>query len=415
MTALTLIGESFPDWEQDLQRAAARDLTEAVANAAPRGCSARLLVARDGDMTTFASARVQVESIPVKTSMMPLVWQAGTSARPLDGEFVHSLTPMIPLRARSEDDGTQTSVTVPHAIAWEAPELLGSGQARLYRMFVKRAAKYADVLLTTSHATARVLQRHYGADLPVQVLPLAPPRELLPQADAPSRRRELGLPERYAMTTATDTEHGRLDWIFQALRADPALPAVVVLEQCDPTSHQAEGSKPRATTGTDANIEADAAAHVATTESAAQSAAGGSPSGRTTTAVQAETQHSTIPADLQGRVHLVQPRDLADIGAVIDGAALFVQPQSMHGTGYLLLTALATAVPLLHAGTADFEEIVLEAGRSASDAAEFAAEFSRIMHDDAELSRLSVLADDRSRAFSWESTAWQLWELHANL
>ncbi|MGO1539121.1 MAG: mannosyltransferase [Leucobacter sp.] len=414
MTTLTLIGEPFPEWEQEFQRAAARELTTAVANAAPRGCSARLLVARDGNKATFASPRVQVEAVPVKTSMMPLVWQAGASARPLDGEFVHSLTPMVPLRPRSEDDGTQTSVTVPHSVAWEAPELLGAGQARLYRMFVRRAVKFADVILTTSHATARVLHQHYGAGIPVQVLPMAPPSELLRPVDAADRRNHFGLPDRYSVTTATDTEHGRLDWLFQALRADPTLPPIVVLEGCDPTSLHAESSKNKES----AKGKKEAVGSPAAREEQANVAGGAvAQPAPTVTTVRPATEHEggTVPTDLLGRVHIVRPREMADIGAVFSGADLFVQPQSIHGSGYLPLASLAASVPILHAGCDSYEELALDAARAASDAAGFAAEFGRIMHNATELSHLRVLADDRSRAFSWESTAWELWELHANL
>src|SRR5690606_1594553 len=130
--------------------------------------------------------------------------------------------------------GSQTSVTIPHILAWEVPSLLGSTQARLFRAFTRRAVKLADVLLTPTHATARVLQRQYGEHLPVQVLPLAPPTEYLAGDDAADRRAALELPERYALTTAMPGEFGRLEWLFDALRADPSLPTLVVLDGLDP-------------------------------------------------------------------------------------------------------------------------------------------------------------------------------------
>lgn len=372
MATLTLIAEPFPDWEADLQSAAARDLTRAVAATAPRGCSARFLVGRGSEAPEFESPLIRIEHLPIRANLLPLVWQSGTTARPLDGEFVHALTPMMPLRSRGEDDGSQTSVTIPHAIAWEAPAVLGNSQARLFRAFARRAVKLADVILTPTHATARVLQQQYGEHLPVQVIQLAPPAELREGPDAAERRSALGLPERYAVTTAMSGEHGRLEWIFDAMRLDASLPPLVVLEGFDP------GVSPRDRDGDD-------------------------------------TGATAVPDELRERVLPVRARELADLGAVLSGAALLVQPQAFAGTGYALLGALCAAVPVLHAGHPATAEIVFDAGVAADTAGAFSAEYTRLMRDADARAQLSVLACDRSRGFSWYGAAWQLWETHANL
>ncbi|RGE23204.1 mannosyltransferase [Leucobacter sp. wl10] len=372
MATLTLIAEPFPDWEAEFHAAAARDLTKAVADTAPRSCSARFLVARGSEAPDFDSPLIRIEHLPMRASMLPLVWQSGTTARPLDGEFVHALTPMMPLRARGEDDGSQTSVTIPHSIAWESPALLGGSQARLFRAFTRRAVKLADVILTPTHATARVLQHQYGEHLPVQVLQLAPPAEFLPGPDAAERRAALGLPERYAVTTAFNGEHGRLEWLFDALRLDPSLPPLAVIEGFDP------GVSPRDRDG-------------------------------------AAPRGVQVPDELRSRVVVVRPRELADVGAALSGAALMLQPQNFSSTGYALLGAMCAAVPVLHAGHPATAELVLDAGFSADSAGPFAAEYTRLFRDTAALAQLAVLACDRSRGFSWHGAAWQLWETHANL
>ncbi|MBP1326102.1 glycosyltransferase involved in cell wall biosynthesis [Leucobacter exalbidus] len=369
MASLTLIAEPFPDWEAQVQQAAARDLVVALGAMAPRSCSARFLIAKGSPEIPFASAKIQTEQLPLRASLLPLLWQSGTTSRPLDGEFVHSLTPMLPIRARDEDDGSQTSVTIPHSIAWEAPELMGASQARLYRGYVRRAIKHADVLITTTHATARAVHSKYGDHIPVQVMQLAPPTDFLPGDDAAARRAELSLPELYSVTTAMPGELGRLEWLFDALRLNPTLPPLVVVAGLDPLP----GVR-------DANI----------------------PTVR-------------VPDDLQHRVTVVRARELADVGAILDGAALLLQPQAYTGTGYTLLAALATGVPVLHSGHDVAAEIVLDAGVEATDAGTFSAEFGRLFRDLEELHRLSVYALDHSRGFTWASTAWQLWEAHANL
>lgn len=372
MATLTLIADPFPDWEAAVQAAATRELTIAIAETAPRSCSARYLVSRGLESPEFDSPLIRTEQMPLRAGVLPFAWQSSATARPLDGEFVHSLTPLVPLRSRGDDDGTQTSVTVTHAVPWEAPALLGNTQARLYRNFARRAVRLADVILTPTHATARVLQENFGEDLPVQVIQLAPPREFLAAADSVARREALQLPAEYALTTASAGEYGRLEWIYDAMRSDAGLPPLVVLERMDPAvvARERSGTDPRA---------------------------------------------FTIPEDLAGRVFPVRAAELADVGAVVSGASVLLLPQTFAGTGYLTLAALRASVPVLHAGHASTEELVLDAGVSADTAEDFADRFRSLVNEPGGLSRLAVLAGDRSRGFSWHGAAWQLWETHANL
>ncbi|UBH04684.1 hypothetical protein K8P10_000195 [Leucobacter sp. Psy1] len=452
MTTLTVLGEPFPDWESELQRAAAADLLAALASTAPRACSTRLLVAKGKPQPRFASPKAQVDSLPLAAGMLPVLWQSGASARPLDGELVHSLTPMMPLRSRPADDGTQTSVTVPHTLAWEAPHLLGSSQARLYRAFVRRAVKYADVLVTPTYAVASLLHEYYGDALPVQVVPLAPPTELLKPSDADERRTALGIPDHYMVTTASATEHGRLEWIFTAMRADRTIPHLVIVPGLDPTLAEsarkmragAAAKSAQASTSATVDAASDAAdanqTSAAPTSAASGTTSAGAVSGETTVGERASTAvdetpppsetatgasrssstpvanpWSEVPADLRDRVTVITPGDLADIGATLSSAQLLLQPQSVAGSGYTLLAALAAGVPTLHSGAEAVAELILDGGVSAESETAFASELSRLAGDPAELDRLSVYAEDRSRTFSWVGTAWSLWELHANL
>ncbi len=363
MATLTLIGEPFPDTDAAANAAAARDLARAVAVTAPRGCSGRLLVARDRPAPQFDTALAQVEAIPLKAAVLPRVWRNGTTARPLDGEFVHATTPLVPLRTRKEEDGSQTSVLVPHALAWQAPELMGPQTARRYRAFVKRAVRLADALLAGTHATATALQERYGAGLPVRVLPLAPPAEYLPRSDAEARRASLGLPARYLATNAQVGPHGRLELLFSALAADASLPPLVVLS----------------------------------TEAAR------------------EQVLAAAPLQLRERLHVVTSPELADTGAVLSGAALLVMPQAFIGAGYEVLGALACGVPVVHLGCAAVAELAFDAGVGVDAPEELGGALARLAGDPGELDRLRVHALDRARSFSWEGAAWQLWELHANL
>lgn len=391
MARLTVVAEPFPDWEAPVQRLAARDLAVALSANAPRSCSVRYLAASDSELPVFPSARISAEQLPLRKNLLPMLWQSRATARPLDGELFHALTPMVPLRARAEDFGTQSTITIPHLLQWEAPELMSPNQARLLRAFVRRAAKFADVILTTTYATANTLTEVCGSDLPVQVVPFAAPREFLAGSDAAERREALGLPARYAVTTALPDERGRLSWAFDALRAHTEAEHLVIIDGLDPAvfTRSATAEKPRAqknATGEDAAPEATRLGTI------------------------------TVPEDLADRVTVVDPGDLANVGAIIDGASLFLQPQSFLASGYAVIAALAAGVPVLHSGHAATEELVLEAGSAAPTSEEFTAEFARLCtnHNDA-LEHLTVLAGDRGRTFSWQNTAWHLWQTHADI
>lgn len=396
MATLTLIAEPFADLDAAAHAEAALDLTEAVAFTAPRGCSARLLVAADRDTPEFATARARTERLPLTANALPLLWRTGMSARPLDGELVHALTPLAALRSRVDDDGSQTSVMVPHALGWLAPDAMGAASARQYRAFVKRAVRLADAVVTPTHAVATALRERFG-NIDVQVLPLAAPSSYLRPADDAERRAALGLPEQYLATTAAPGENGRLEWLLAALEADPSLPPLVVLT--DRSSRDA------------ASVAAPAGASVPA-DAPEPAAAPGPQTSASEPAV-------ALLDSLRHRVHLVQPREPADIGAVLSGAQLLVMPQQHIGAGYVVLGALASGVPVVHAGCDAVAELALDAGIDATAAADgrdgFASELSRVTRDEAELARLRVLADDRSRTFSWGATAAMLWELHANI
>jgi len=399
VATLTLIGEPFPDREAAAHAEATVELTRAVALAAPRGCSARLLVAADRPAPVFDTPRAVTERLPLNASILPMLWRTGVTARPLDGEFVHASTPLVALRARGEDDGSQSSVMVPHALGWLAPEAMGAATARQYRAFVKRAVKHADVVLTPTHATAKAVQDRYGSHITVQVLPLAAPAAYREPADAAARRTALGLPGRYLVTTALPGEHDRLEWLVEAALADPSLPPVVVLHTDVPLEQNAEA---------DASGEATEPQEKLASE------------GENAAAKHGEAETDPLIARAGNRVRVVRPNELADVGAVLAGAELLALPQPLIGAGFEVLGALTAGVPVLHGGCESAAELTLDAGIAAESAERFAAELARLSGgpqggDAQERTRLGVLAQDRSRGFTWAGAAMSLWELHANI
>lgn len=375
MATLSLIAEPFPDWEARVHFAAATDLVQALAETAPKSCSARFLSARGTVAPEFRSPRIAAEQLPMGANALPILWQSSTTARPLDGEMTHSITPMIPLRSRPEDDGTQTTVSVPNTLAWEAPDLLTPAQGRQTRSFVRRAARHADVIIATSHATASRLQQEYGHDLPVQVVQPVAPAAFLAGPDSAARRERIGLPERYLVTTANLDDFGRLQWVLDAYASDPSLPHLVAITGLDPIQHVKGAPQPHDIL-------------------------------------------DSLSERVRGRVTVVASDDLADVGAIVSGAEMLLQPQSFAATGYTIIAALMAGVPVLHAGVPATEEHVFDAGLGEPEAAGFITALSRLLipssgDGTSELERLTVHASDRGRSFSWNSVAWQLWETHS--
>lgn len=371
MTTLSFIAEPYPDWEAPLHRAAARDLARALAEMAPRTCAERVLIARDSEEIEVTNPRMRVERIGLRAARLPLAWQAGTTARPLDGELVHSITPLAPLRRRNADDGSQTTVLVPHLLPWLVPETGWWSTSRTYRTYVRRAARLADVVLVPSYAVADQIHEHVGAVAEVVVSPLAAPSEIVLGAANASLREYIGLPEHYLVTFAAPGALGRREWITQALRENPWLPPVVCIEGFDPL---APG-----------------------------------------TTVEGSAPPGSITTDLEGRLISLHTESLGEVGSILAGASMLLQPQVAIGSGYLTLSALALGIPVLHSGDAVSRELVLDAGEAAETSEQFSSTLSLLSQDPNRLEQLGVLAADRGRGMTWQGVAWQIWETHASI
>lgn len=355
-----MIGEFLPNWEQASLRAAARDLTVALAETAPRGYGSSLLIASNTEAPSIEHPKARIDTMPLMSGMVPVLWASSTAARPLDGEFVHSLSPLAPLRTRDEDDGSQASITLPHTLAWDAPDVLPKGQARMVRRFTRRAIKHADVVVTCTHSAAERLRDIYGSSIQVQVVPLAAPREFLAGDDAAARRGRLDLPDTYVLSNAYPGDTGRLEWILRAMELDPSLPPLVL------TGPIASGEL------ADWGI-------------------------------------------LKGRVRSLATNDLEDIGAAIAGARALALPQASGDCLFTVYGALASRVPIVHAGAACIAETVLDAAAIGETEEAFVTKLRTIVTDDAAAERLRIFAGDQARMFSWSTAAWQIWEIHANI
>lgn len=363
MAVINLIGETFADYDHAANAAALRDLTAALARTAPRACAVRVLLPQHVELNLPRNPRISTAQIPLPANMLGLLWHTNTAARPLDGEMLHAQTPLVPLRPlQKRETGTQVTVGVPHLAYLDQDCCFSPQQVKLQKNLLKRAVKHADVLIAPNFDVASRLQAEFGA-VNVRVVSNAAPQEYIASAEAAARREELLLPQRYMVTTEP-CDPDRLAWLTEAVAANTKLPPLVI-------------------------ITADAA----TPESS-----------------------GAIAQEETSRVIRIQTTALSDYGAILGGADLLVLPHYGLTMAYEAYGAIANGVPILHAEIPAAAEIAVDAGAVFNSAESLQEQLELIFLSEAAnplLERLKILAQDRSKVYSWDTTALTLWEIHA--
>lgn len=285
-------------------------------------------------------------------------WQLGI-APGVGGGLIHAPSLMAPLvRHDRSNDNDQTTVTLWDLNAWEAPESLTKAQVVWQRAMLKRAVKHADAVVVPSHAMAHRLAEIALLGDRVRVIAGAPPDGFRAPDNARQRRAALQIPERYIVIV------GDVESVFAGLGAAASAGVDVVLLDA------VEGSEP---------MFADAAA-----------AAG-------------------LP---EWRVHVRGSLEDEDRAAVLGGASVFVATSTVSAWPWRAVEAMAMSVPLVAVDSGVHHDVLADGGAvvSASDLPDAVIDALG-----AGARRLQVLAADRSRAFSWASSAERLWALHADL
>lgn len=354
--------------------AAAHDLTRALISTAPAGCEVEALVPAGGaDPTPDLPGIARVRKLALPRRELIATWQAGIA--PAAGGMIHAPSLLAPLVKHDRvHDHDQTVVTVWDLRPWLAPKELPKAVVAWQRAMLKRTVKHADAVVVPTHAHAERLADLAKLGGRIRVVAGAPPENASAPFDADSRVRGLGLPRDYILISAgvadSDLAVG-LGAAADALDADADLCAVVF--------GAAEGSE--------ATI-ADLAA-----------AAG-------------------IP---ERRVHVCTTLDAEDRLSVVARARVFVEPRRSLMFPWRAMEALALGVPIVAPASPVLSEVIADGGAivggvegpvdgsALSEAVAAAA-------TDAEVgTRMQVLAADRARSFSWQSSAERVWQLHADL
>lgn len=338
------------------QASASLDLTAGLLATAPSGCSVDAIVPA-GAKVPVAGVE-DVRTLALGRRELAAAWQLGI-APGVGGGMIHSPTLMAPLvRHDRVHDNDQTTVTLWDLGAWDAPELLPKGLVAWQRGMLRRAVRHADAVVVPSHAVARRLSELVRLGERIRVVSGAPPRGLAVPADAADRRAALSLPEAYVVLTGSAaTLH---DGFRGAVAA--GLDAVVL--------DAPEGAEPRF-------------AEIA-------SAAG-------------------LP---ERRAHVRGALAVDDRAAVLAGASVFAATSPLIGWPWRAVEAMALGIPVVAVDSGSHRDVIADGGLllPSEDLADAVAEAST-----AGAKRLRVLAADRSRAFSWASSAERLWALHADL
>lgn len=332
------------------------DLTIGLVATAPAGCAVDAIVpaGSDASIPGLGGARI----LGLARRELAASWQLGI-ARGVGGGLIHSPTLMAPLvRHDRVHDNDQTTVTLWDVRAWDAPELLPKNVVAWQRGMLRRAVKHADAVVVPSHAVAERLSELAPLGNRIRVIAGAPPRGFAVPADAEARRAGLSIPADYVVLT------GSLTSLQEGFRAAAAAgkDAVVLDAQ--------EGTEPRL-------------AEVA-------SAAG-------------------LP---ERRVHVRGALAIDDRSAVLAGASAFVATGAVAGWPWRAVEAMTLGIPVVAVDSGSHRDVIADGGLlvASEEIPDAVAEAAA-----STAARLGVLAADRSRAFSWSSSAERLWALHADL
>lgn len=336
--------------------AAAVGLASGLVATAPSGCVVDAIVPVGASVPVAGIA--DVRTLALGRRELAAAWQLGI-APGVGGGLIHSPTLMAPLvRHDRLHDNDQTTVTVWDLRAWDAPEQLSKGNVAWQRGMLRRAVRHADAVVVPSHAVAERLSELAKIGDRIRVIAGAPPQGFSGAGDEPVRRAALSLPEEYVVLT------GAVADVAEGFRGAVAagLEAVVI--------DAAEGSEPR-------YVEAASA--------------------------------SGLP---ERRVHVRGKLSIQDRAAVLSGASAYVSVDAMAAWPWRAVEAMTLGIPVVAVDSGSHRDVIADGGLLVP-----APEIPEAVGEAAgeAMARLGVLSSDRSRAFSWASSAERLWGLHADL
>lgn len=352
---------------------ASRELTRALIAGAPQGCDVEgVIPAAPEDV--FAAAAVPglagVHRTALARRELAAALQLG-AAGGIGSGMIHSPTLFAPLvRHDRVHENDQTVVTVWDTRPWDSPDELPRAAVAWQKAMLKRAVKHADAVVVPTHAIAQRLGEIAKLGARIRVISGAAPLGFGVPTDEVGRRRALDLPEGFILLAGTTAASDALAAGFGAIAtAGVDLPIVVV--------DAGEGEEPGI---------ADIAGAAGIAE---------------------------------GRVHVRGALGAEDRAAVLAASVAHIAPSHRTAFPWRVVDALALGVPVIAVDSAVHREVIVDGGDlvgdGSDDRAALADAVQRALGSTAAVERLSVLAADRGRAFSWREAAERVWQLHADL
>jgi glycosyltransferase involved in cell wall biosynthesis len=375
MTTLRVIIDDMLQASPGGSSRSTEELTRALIESAPRGCAVEGFVsASSPDAYTAITDRLPglgtLHKSPLARRELMAAWQHGFTRLPGNG-MVHAPSLFAPLARHDRlNDGDQIAVTIHDTLAWTHPESLSPKAVSWYKSMAKRAQKYADAVVTPSHAVATHLSELFDFGDRIRVISGAPSALMIPPVDRAERAENMKLPERYVLAIgALEPRRGidQLVSIFASVEDD--VPLLIVGPQTnDP--HLAETLK----------------------------STGLSPE----------------------RVMALGKLSTPDLAVVLDRATVFAYPNLEEGFGMPMLEAFALGTPVVHSDAPALMELAADAGvvveRDGDGYPERLADAINSVLQNPELAtRLSYSGSDRAQLFSWRNAAEKVWQLHADL
>ncbi|PZE95790.1 glycosyltransferase family 1 protein [Curtobacterium sp. MCBD17_008] len=358
----------------------AEELTRQLVATAPDGCDVEAVVSAASGaelqrLRTLLPGLSGLQRLALPRRELALAWQAGL-AHGASAGMVHAPSVLAPLvkHDRFQDLGHQTVVTVHDTVPWTHPETLTPRGVHFHKAMVKRAWRHADAVVVPTHAVAADLNAIHRFDDRIRVIGGAPGGRLTVPVDADLRAERLGLPERYVLAVGTLEPRKGLAYLIEAM-AHPDAPTDV----------------PLVIAGPDGWGDVD---------------------------VHGTAERVGLAPE---RVKVLGRVDDADLAVAYDRASVFVFPSLAEGFGLPVVEAMSFGTPVVHSDDAAVREVAADAGVTvARNALEsyperLAQAVYQVVKDPTLAARLAVAGPDRARMFTWQDSANEVWQLHADL
>ncbi|WP_026373600.1 glycosyltransferase [Agrococcus lahaulensis] len=341
------------------------ELTRGLIATAPDGfgvtaISAKLSDGRAARADAQLPGLAELRSTAVPARELREAWLHSLTTLPVRG-LVHATSLMAPLR-RDPSPGDQVTVTL-HGL-----EPFSDRSKRKRQWFdraLRRALQLADGIVVPSTAIAEDLALLGDTGDRVRVVHPAPSSALLRAARSEAA---LSLPDEFVLALTSPGALGQARRLIETL-ASPRMP--------------------------DARVVVAGPVQWGETRLAGLAVEAG------------------IPA---GRLVMLGQLDDAELALAHRRALAHLHVAEQDALGLSLLDAAALGTPTVHHATRSLVEIAGGASVAVDGGPhELAAALADLLADDDERTRLRLLAQDRARAFTWETAARQVWQLHAEL